>query len=402
MLNLLRAVDESGWVAGAALAYPDESDRSVIVLRRRTQPPVATPTMFLPLASVTQEHCVFHEHRAPGPFLVRQTWQNPPRENVPPPLLPTRRAHAEAIEVEADVVGSAARIATRSHARRERSDLRPSSQAHPRARCTSPREIAVRTAPAVIRRLFPRPGVKRAVRFGDFKRQLSKQLAHPERLQDSHRLPCCVQLYEVSTALSLEEVARRVLGKGRDQEQLLLLTAALARHLRLPPPPRNASREEEHATDACRPLPPGSRFLQLHVLHDHTQAVQPPAWPSQPSQDSMVAAPRRIPERFLQPWEFRLTREEALYDMTSAARSSGLVASIGRCLRRIVRRAEFRRWRALLKGDADEQLWGIRPPGGTLTDPVVRDWAARTLALAGYDADAMLREWELYWRRKGV
>jgi hypothetical protein len=401
MLNLLRAVAEPSRLPNAALAYPGELDRSVILLHGRTQPPAAPLVMFLSPSSVTRERPIYHERCAPGPFLLRQAWQSLPIENVAPSPLPTRRAQDEAIEVEADRVARLAQAAPASHRRPQR-ELRSPPRIRPRAEPPRHGELRARRAPGGIRRLFPRAGVKRTVRFGDFKQQLLKQLAHPERLRDSHCLPCCVQLYELTSALSIEEVACKVFGRGQDTEQLLLLTAAKAQRLRLPPPGRNPSSEEEDLSDVRRPLPAGSRVLHLHVLHDHTQAAQPPAWPSRPSQPSTRAVPRKIPERFLQPWEFRLTREEALYDMTAAARSSGLFASIGRCLWRIVRRAEFRRWRALLTGNADEQLWAVRPPGGSLSDPVVRDWAARTLALAGYADDWMLREWELYWRRKGV
>ena len=66
-----------------------------------------------------------------------------------------------------------------------------------------------------------------------------------------------------------------------------------------------------------------------------------------------------------------------------------------------VSRREFVRWQVMLSGkDADAQLWAVRPPIGGFDHLKVREWAARTLALAGYDPVLMLTEWEIYWRRK--
>jgi hypothetical protein len=63
----------------------------------------------------------------------------------------------------------------------------------------------------------------------------------------------------------------------------------------------------------------------------------------------------------------------------------------------------MKKWRLLLSGkSADEQLWGIRPPSGGVSQPAIREWARKTLEAAGYDSQAMLLEWEIFWRRKGV
>jgi hypothetical protein len=87
----------------------------------------------------------------------------------------------------------------------------------------------------------------------------------------------------------------------------------------------------------------------------------------------------------------------------NASAARGIAARVRGLVRAFAKRNEYHRWRALLEGkDADEQLWGVRPPSGRLADAAVRGWASRTLSLAGYDAGRMLREWELYWRRKGV
>jgi len=115
-----------------------------------------------------------------------------------------------------------------------------------------------------------------------------------------------------------------------------------------------------------------------------------------------------IPEQWIKPWEFQISREEALYDMRAAAFSRGGLLAFIRSLtnwfgRRAALREAWRKWQALLAGKSlDEQLWAVRPPRGTIGRPAVRDWALRTLERAGYDTRVMLVEWEIYWRRKGL
>jgi hypothetical protein len=112
----------------------------------------------------------------------------------------------------------------------------------------------------------------------------------------------------------------------------------------------------------------------------------------------------RIPERFLKPWEFKLSREEVLYDMSAGAGASVSFISWIRSLKiRITARREYRKWQVLLQGkSADEQLWSVRPPSKPWRLQNVREWTQRTLQLAGYDPQAMLIEWEVFWRQKGL
>lgn len=98
--------------------------------------------------------------------------------------------------------------------------------------------------------------------------------------------------------------------------------------------------------------------------------------------------------------EFKISREEASYDMKQTSPWSGRFAAF---VSRHWSRADFRRWQTLLQGkNLDDQLWGIRLPKGAWQDPLIRDWARQTLELAGYDPGPMLREWEVFWRRKGL
>jgi hypothetical protein len=145
----------------------------------------------------------------------------------------------------------------------------------------------------------------------------------------------------------------------------------------------------------------------LDVEADPTEQIdRPPAdrpvVPPPPPPQSAAAAKTAIPERFVRPWELRISRDEALYDLNAeAARAGSLRAAVGRVLSPS-RRREFRKWRAILAGkSADEQLWTVRPPRGSLRHPEVQAWLRQTLSGAGYDAERMALEWEIFWRRKG-
>jgi hypothetical protein len=111
-----------------------------------------------------------------------------------------------------------------------------------------------------------------------------------------------------------------------------------------------------------------------------------------------------IPERYINPWEFKLTRDEALYDMNVTATFAGWITSLSKWLKGWIRgRSELKKWQVLLSGkSADEQLWAVRPPKGGVSDPAIRNWARKTLETAGYDPRTMLLEWEIFWRRKDL
>jgi hypothetical protein len=109
-----------------------------------------------------------------------------------------------------------------------------------------------------------------------------------------------------------------------------------------------------------------------------------------------------IPSRFIKEWEFKLSREEASYDMKAKPTLSELIQRACRRLNFFKSRQELRKWQTLLAGkSADEQLWVVRPPAGMLADSFVRGWAEKTLELSGYDSRKMMTEWEIFWRRKG-
>jgi len=270
------------------------------------------------------------------------------------------------------------------------------------------------------RKLLSEPGSRCLVQFGDFKPALAPQLAHPERLRDSHRLPCCVQVYEVTEVQRLETLAAAVLGDPARAGHLQPWTDEVATALGLNaqlaarPQPRYVHREPGV-------LLPGDRVFRLQLEGDPTvdEATHEHPGPQAYSQATQAAPSlagtgnhaagvtglrRSIPERYLKPWEFKLSREEAAYDLRFDAANRGLFKSFFRRLKhRLGGRNDFRTWQAFLWGKSpEEQLWGVRPPEGRLSDPAIRSWAQRTLELAGYESASMLPEWELFWRRKGV
>jgi hypothetical protein len=268
------------------------------------------------------------------------------------------------------------------------------------------------------RRLTPEPGLWRLVRYADFIDVLMAQLVDPRRLQPRHQLPCYLQIYEVGAAMAisvLEDAAARELGTAG---RLIPLSYDLCRKfgLSLPRPAfALASTPQVYAPEIA---PAGARFITLRVALDPTAEVNavrtnehvPSATATSAPQDALsearmaVTTPvlkASIPEEFCKPWDLRLSRDEALYDMALAA-SRGTWQRLLASLLNRTSRHDMKKWHALLMGKTpDQQLWAVKPPKGGLRDPRVRCWVQQTLQLGGYDVARMLAEWEIHWRRRG-
>jgi hypothetical protein len=276
-----------------------------------------------------------------------------------------------------------------------------------------------RTTP--YRKLFPDPGQGRVIRLGDFKSMLVPQLAHPERVRDSHRLACYLQVYEVAMAQRLESLAASVLGDAGRVSQLQLITGPLTHQLGLTSLLRTRPRVPGNFPRELGLLLPCERVFRLQLAQDPTvddaapsEGRPPMDFPAKrtfPSGD--VEAPdtlpghglkTAIPERYVKPWEFKSTRDEALYDMNVTATFAGWINSLNQWLHGWIKgRRELKKWQVLLSGkSADEQLWAVRPPKGGVSHSAIRAWARKTLETAGYDPRTMLLEWEIFWRRKGL
>jgi hypothetical protein len=310
--------------------------------------------------------------------------------------------HGEILELPSEVGGNSRRVErdeSSVHDEASRPDAHPSKPA-----AIEPTENRYEPGPA-FRALFPEPGDRRIIPWGEFKDVLEPQISHPDRLRGSHQLPCDLQIFEVIVPQTLEALATAVLGNASAASKLRPLTVDIARKLGVAPPGRKVP--------ASHPglLGRGERYFRLSLASDPTAGAQSPARESQaPSPPQSVESSRKpavgkiaIPERYLKPWEFRFSRDEAIYDMNVVAAFRGRIGTAIRRLARCLRwRSALRKWQVLLCGKSfDEQLWAVRPPAGGLTHHAVRQWATRTLELGGYQPGTMLLEWEIFWRRKG-
>ena len=245
------------------------------------------------------------------------------------------------------------------------------------------------------RKLFTDPGLWRVVLWGEFKEILARQLAHPERLRDSYRLPCYVQVIETERTVAIEELAT-IYKSDKSQTPLYVLTDEIAAKLDLSLPLRAAPPHD--APHAHNTLAAHERVFRLVAANDPTIDVVA----SVKNKPAAQTLKQTIPERFIKEWEFKISREEAAYDMNARRTLGSFIRGCCRHLRVSKLRNDFRKWRALLAGkSADEQLWAVHPPTGMLGASVVRDWAQQTLESGGYDAQKMIVEWEIFWRRRG-
>src|SRR6185503_6685558 len=90
------------------------------------------------------------------------------------------------------------------------------------------------------RKLFADPGQWRVVWWGEFKEILAHQLAHPERLRDTYRLPCYVQVIETERDVSIAELASIYKCDKPHEARLYELTDEIAAKLDLVLPLRPA------------------------------------------------------------------------------------------------------------------------------------------------------------------
>jgi len=264
-------------------------------------------------------------------------------------------------------------------------------------------------------KLFADPGIRLKLPFTRIKRMIASQLRYPEKLNDSDLIECYAQFYEVQHTLPMAHIAAVELGNAAAASQFHLLTPEQAQNLGTPQLFKPTSRPFEAQTSP-RQLYPGQRVFRLWPVFDPT--LEP-----EKTSDRRVVAPqeaatalrRAIPEPYMNPVQFKYSREEVLYDMKMAF---GTLPPEAGALSRwffiyplrllkvlltvVASRKRMKKWRAMLMGKSpDHQLWAVTPPAGFAHLPSVRHWTEEMLAQAGYDSGRMLLEWEIFWRRKG-
>jgi hypothetical protein len=267
---------------------------------------------------------------------------------------------------------------------------------------------------------FRDPGESRILCWGEFKSLLQDQVSKSERLRDNHRLSCFVQVYENFVSRTPEAFARECFGDARVASQLFQLTGALADRLKLahlmPPPPSLKQERRDGvlcagdrvvrlvlATDPTAESAPGeapAAVAAVSTSATRTVAEAPATAPDTVTEEKARALRKSIPECFLAPWEIQYSREQVLADMQ---RSESLPARVRRWTQSRRLGTELNSWRRQLWGKSlEEQLWGVRPPKGSLRIEEVFESAKAMLVAAQYDPSIMLQEWEIFWRQKGL
>jgi hypothetical protein len=177
------------------------------------------------------------------------------------------------------------------------------------------------------------------------------------------------------------------------------------------------TREPFEMRAASRQIYAGQRVYRLWPVFDPTiERDNTSGRPSVASAEKAVTLRTQIPQQYLNPLQFKVSREEVLYDMqgmlgTLPPQAQALTRWICIYPLRLLKvflsvlasNRRLKKWRVMLSGKSlDQQLWTVTPPRSFSYHPTVRRWAEETLAQAGHDPKCMLVEWEIFWRRKGL
>ena len=258
------------------------------------------------------------------------------------------------------------------------------------------------------------PGLYLKIPWARIKSELAPQLKHPEKLHDGDLIECCAQIYEAQRAVPVAHIAAAELGDGALHKQFHPLTRDKAEMLGAPQL-FNPARDPFETRAANRQIHAGQRVYRLWPLFDPTVERTKPAEPVAGTEDATTTLRRQIPQQYLNPLQFKYSREEVLYDMRGVLGTlpveSGTLARwafvyplrlLKTLLMTVCGRRGLKKWRAMLAGKSvDEQLWAVTPPRGFSYHPAVRCWAEEMLTQTGRDPSHMFLEWEIFWRRKG-
>ena len=279
------------------------------------------------------------------------------------------------------------------------------------------RTQGIQTEPSpAYRKIVADPGLYLKLPWARVKSELAPHLQHPEKLRDHDVLECYAQIYEAQRTLPAAQLAALALGDAAFAPQLQPLTQAKAQMLGAPQlfkPPR----EPFETQASSRHIYTGQRVYRLWPVFDPTiERDNTSGRPSVASAEKAAPLRSQIPQQYLHPLQFRVSREEVLYDMQGVF---GTLPSQAQALTRwifiyplrllkvflsvLASNRRLKKWRVMLGGKSlDQQLWTVTPPRGFSYHPTVRRWAEETLRQAGYDPACVRVEWEIFWRRKGL
>lgn len=264
------------------------------------------------------------------------------------------------------------------------------------------------------RKIVADPGLYLKIPWARIKNELTTQLKHPEKLRDDDVIDCYAQIYEAERTLPASELAALECGDASLASQFHPLTQNKAHALGVPQLFK-PTREPFETRAASRQIHAGQRVYRLWPVFDPTVERAKPSEPIAKPEESATTPRHQIPHQYLNPLQFKYSREEVLYDMKSALGTlppeAGALARwffiyplrlLKTSITSVMSRRRMKKWRAMLEGKSlDEQLWAVTPPHSFPLHPGVRRWAEERLSRAGYDPRRMFLEWEIFWRRKG-
>jgi hypothetical protein len=279
------------------------------------------------------------------------------------------------------------------------------------------RTQVIQTEPSpAYRTIVADPGLYLKLPWARVKGELAPQLRHPEKLRDDDLLDCYAQIYEAQRMLPAAELATLALSDAASASQLQPLTQAKAQMLGAPQLFK-PTREPFETRATSRQIYAGQRVYRLWPVFDPTiERDNTSGRPSVASAEKAATLRTQIPQQYLNPLQFKVSREEVLYDMqgvlgTLPPQAKALtrwlciypLRLLKAVLSMLASNRRLKKWRVMLGGkNLHHQLWTVTPPRGFAYHPTVRRWAEETLTEAGYDPAHMLAEWEVFWRRKGL
>lgn len=265
------------------------------------------------------------------------------------------------------------------------------------------------------RKILAEPGIRLKIPFARIKSEIAPQLKHSEQLGDNDLVECYAQIYEAQRTMLVAHIAAAELGDANFHSQLHPLTQAKAQMFGILQlfKPTPYPFETQAST---RQIYAGQRVYRLWPIFDPTAVPEQNRGRQSVTSGEKKAVLRcQIPQKYMNPLQFKWSREEVLYDMKgvfgTTPPESGTLARwffiyplrlLKALITSLASGKQMKKWRAMLTGKSpDDQLWAVTPPRGFAYHPAVRGWAEETLARAGYDPQRMFVEWEIFWRRKG-